>query len=158
MTDHPPPEGYRPCVGLAIVNPAGLIWAGERMDAPGAWQMPQGGIDPGEGIEEAGLRELTEETGLVPGAVTLTGRTADWITYDLPPQIAARLWKGRYKGQAQVWLSLLYPGPDEAVDLSVHEQEFSRWDWLTASALMERIVPFKREVYGRALSQLGLSP
>ena len=157
MTDLPsPPDGYRPCVGLAITNADGLIWAGERLDAPGAWQMPQGGIDAGEGIEEAGLRELTEETGLEPGAVTVAGRTPDWITYDLPPEIAARLWKGRYAGQAQIWLHLAYPGPDAAVDLTLHDQEFSRWTWLDPAALMERIVPFKREVYARALSELGL--
>ena len=156
MTEHPdPPEGYRPCVGVAVVK-GGLVWAGERSDAPGAWQMPQGGIDPGETPEQAALRELTEETGLRPDAVTVAAATPGWLTYELPPEIAAKLWRGRYRGQAQRWFRLAYDGPDEAVDLDVHHREFDRWTWLSPAALLERIVPFKRAVYAQALSALRL--
>ena len=158
MTDTPPPDGYRPCVGLALTNPAGLLWAGERIGQPGAWQMPQGGMDPGETAEEAGLRELREETGLRADSVRLIGRTTGWLTYDLPPEIAARMWKGRYVGQAQIWLHLTYDGPDSAVDLDHHEKEFETWDWLDAKTILDRIVPFKRDIYERALSRLSLWP
>jgi putative (di)nucleoside polyphosphate hydrolase len=61
MTDLP----YRPCVGVTLINPAGLIWAGRRLDSTAdAWQMPQGGIDDGEKPRAAALRELWEETGI----------------------------------------------------------------------------------------------
>ncbi|NNJ67358.1 MAG: NUDIX domain-containing protein, partial [Boseongicola sp.] len=53
---------YRPCPGVVLVNQNGLIFTGERVDTPGALQMPQGGIDKGETIENAALRELEEET------------------------------------------------------------------------------------------------
>ena len=56
---------YRPYVGLMILNPAGRVFAGQRLDNPEpAWQMPQGGIDAGETPLEAAYRELEEETGI----------------------------------------------------------------------------------------------
>jgi len=43
---------YRPCVGVMLVNAQGEVFVGQRIDNPGpAWQMPQGGIDPGESVE-----------------------------------------------------------------------------------------------------------
>ena len=47
-----------------LVNAAGLVFVGQRNGAPGpAWQMPQGGIDPGEGPVQALHRGAREETG-----------------------------------------------------------------------------------------------
>ena len=109
------PTAYRPCAGVCLTNPGGLIWVGERMSHPGAWQMPQGGIDPGETPRDAALRELREETGLEPRAVTLRAALAEPVSYDLPEDLVGKLWKGRYKGQSQHWFHMLYDGPDEAV-------------------------------------------
>ena len=149
---------YRRNVGVCLLNPAGLIWAGERLDNPGAWQMPQGGVDPGEADEAAAFRELAEETGIPPSAVTVLDRTDDPVRYDLPPELRARLWKGRYRGQAQHWFLMRYDGPDDAVDLDAYEREFSRWRWIGAAELLGLIVPFKRDVYLTVLDRFGLSP
>ncbi|MBM9596194.1 RNA pyrophosphohydrolase [Roseitranquillus sediminis] len=138
---------YRPCVGVVLANPAGLVFAGERLDTPGAWQMPQGGIDAGEAPSDAALRELREETGLSPEAVALEAETPDWISYDLPDDLIGRVWGGRYRGQRQKWFLMRYGGPDSAVDLAAHEVEFGRWRWMAPADLMEHIVPFKRDVY-----------
>ena len=109
---------YRPCVGVVLLNPAGLVFAGQRIDNPTpAWQMPQGGIDDGESPETAALRELGEETGLAPASVEILGRTPEWLTYDLPHEIVPRIWKGRYRGQKQKWFLLRYLGRDEQIDL-----------------------------------------
>src|SRR5687768_11544296 len=54
---------YRACVGIALFNRDDKVFVGERVDNPGAWQMPQGGIDDGETIEQAFFRELREEVG-----------------------------------------------------------------------------------------------
>ena len=137
----------RPCVGVCLTNPAGLVFAGERVDTPGAWQMPQGGIDKGESPLAAALRELIEETGLAPSAVTVEAEAPDWIDYELPPDLLGRVWKGRYRGQTQRWFLMRYDGPDEAVDLNAHEVEFSRWRWMMSADLLDAIVPFKRQVY-----------
>ena len=137
----------RPCVGVCLANTAGLVFAGERIDTPGAWQMPQGGIDNGETAREAALRELTEETGLLPESVLVEAEAPGWIDYELPVELVGRVWKGRYRGQSQRWFLMRYHGPDAAVDLTVHQVEFSRWRWMAPDEVLDAIVPFKREVY-----------
>lgn len=137
----------RPCVGVVLANASGRVFAGERIDTPGAWQMPQGGIDQGESPRQAALRELAEETGLAPGAVSVEAEAPDWIDYDLPPDLIGKVWKGRYRGQTQRWFLMRYDGPDAAVDLALHEVEFARWQWMRPDDLLDAIVPFKRAVY-----------
>ena len=139
---------YRPNVGLMILNPAGRVFAGRRIDNPGpAWQMPQGGIDDGETPREAALRELVEETGIPESAVELLAEAPDWITYDLPPALVPKLWKGRYRGQMQRWFLLRFTGEDSIIGIATEHPEFSEWAWLEPAVLVERIVPFKRDVY-----------
>jgi putative (di)nucleoside polyphosphate hydrolase len=143
---------YRPCVGVVLANVDGLIFTGERIDTPGAWQMPQGGIDAGETSGEAALRELLEETGVPARLVEMVAETDDWITYELPAHLVGKLWKGRFRGQKQKWVLLAFSGTDEDVDIVQPHQEFARWRWSPANEVLRDIVPFKREVYARVLS------
>ena len=139
---------YRMGAGVVLSNPDGLICAGQRIDNPGpAWQMPQGGIDKGETPREAALRELTEETGVSADLVEVMAETPDWITYELPPEILGRIWKGKYGGQKQKWFALRFLGSDSAVQIATEHPEFDRWQWMRAADLVENIVPFKRALY-----------
>lgn len=148
---------YRPCVGVMLTNSDGLIFAGERIDTPGAWQMPQGGIDKGEAPRDAALRELWEETGASAEHVTITAETAGWIRYDLPDHLIGKLWKGKYRGQDQKWFRMALTAPDTVIDITRPPREFARWQWMTPDALLDAIVPFKRKVYEQVLSELASS-
>ncbi|SFD70897.1 RNA pyrophosphohydrolase [Roseivivax sediminis] len=139
---------YRPCVGVMLCNAGGEVFVGQRSDmAEHAWQMPQGGIDPGEAPREAALRELREETGVTPDLVTVEAETEGWIAYDLPQDLVPRIWKGRFRGQEQKWFLMRFHGRDDQIDIAAEHEEFSAWRWLPVEELEGAIVPFKRAVY-----------
>ena len=134
-----------------LFNRDGDVFAARRIDTEGdAWQMPQGGIDPGETPEQAALRELAEETGTANARIL--AEHPRWLTYDLPPDLSARLWGGRYRGQAQRWFALRFLGADSEFDLAAHDREFIAWRWTAIETLPELIVPFKRAVYHQVVA------
>ena len=142
---------YRPCAGVVLINGNGLIFAGQRIDMPGAWQMPQGGIDAGEDVRTAALRELVEETGVTPDKVQVLSETPGWVHYDLPPELLGKVWKGRYGGQRQKWVLMRFLGEDADIRIDTDHPEFQEWRWMPAAVLLESIVPFKRRVYEEVL-------
>lgn len=142
---------YRPCAGVVLINGNGLIFAGQRIDMPGAWQMPQGGIDKGEDPRQAALRELVEETGVTADKVEVLGETPGWVYYDLPPELLGKVWKGRYGGQRQKWVLMRFLGEDADICIDTDHPEFQEWRWMPAGELLESIVPFKRGVYEEVL-------
>jgi len=144
---------YRPCVGIALINAEGLVFAGRRKDNfPEAWQMPQGGIDDGETPRTAALRELWEETGVTADLVQPVAKTHHWITYDLPPELTGKIWGGKYRGQRQKWFLYRFTGTDEQINIETAHPEFSAWRWVDADALVQGIVPFKRAVYEQVVA------
>ena len=146
-----PPAGYRANVGIVLVNAAGEIFVGRRRDTQDAWQMPQGGIDRGETVRAAAARELAEETGT--DKAEALAETPGWLTYELPANLARRLWGGRYRGQAQKWVLMRFTGTDGDIDLFRHKpHEFDAWRWAQAPDLLASIVAFKRPVYERVLT------
>jgi putative (di)nucleoside polyphosphate hydrolase len=137
---------YRPCVGVMLLNQKGEVFVGRRIDREAeAWQMPQGGIDPGEEPVTAVFRELREEIGT--DKARILAETPDWLTYDLPPQLVGRVWSGRYRGQRQKWFALRFVGRDDEIDLNTGHPEFEAWRWVDIDALPGLIVPFKRAIY-----------
>ena len=146
-------SAYRPNVGVVLFNAAGQVWLGRRAKTPEPWnwQFPQGGVDEGEDLEAAALRELQEETGV--RSVELLGRTGGWIVYDFPEGMGGpKAWKG-FKGQKQVWFAFRFTGEDSEFDLAAHgEPEFDAWRWGALEEAPELIVPFKREVYQQVVA------
>jgi putative (di)nucleoside polyphosphate hydrolase len=154
---------YRPCVGVLVLNRAGLAFMGRRIEGPEhidathAWQMPQGGIDKGEEPWPAALRELHEETNI--RSVERLGEIADWLQYDIPREIVGQAWKGKYRGQTQKWFALRFTGDEGEIDLAhpagAHEPEFSAWRWEAMQNVPNLVVPFKRAVYERVVREFA---
>ena len=156
---------YRPCVGVMLVNAEGLVFIGRRRNkrqpehvAPGhEWQMPQGGIDPGEDPDVAAWRELHEETNV--RSVSMIAEAPDWYSYDLPNDVARKSWRGGYRGQTQKWFALRFTGDDSEIDIHDpgpgHKPEFDAWRWEKIERLPELIIPFKRQVYENVVADFA---
>lgn len=147
---------YRPCVGVMLMNAKGAVFVGQRMDRfTEAWQMPQGGVDKGEDPRDAAYRELWEETGVTAELVELVTETENWLPYDLPQDLVGKIWKGKYRGQEQKWYLMRFLGRDDQVNIDTEHPEFSKWRWQEADMLVEKIVPFKRDVYVQVLAEFA---
>ncbi len=144
---------YRPAVGMMLLNAENKIFVGQRIDSKdAAWQMPQGGIGPTEDTDQAMLRELQEEIGTRNVEIIVKSKT--WYKYDLPPELAGRLWKGKFKGQKQIWYALRFRGKDKDINIHTYHPEFRAWKWIDKSELLDLIIPFKRDLYAHVLNDL----
>ncbi len=155
---------YRRCVGVMVLNRAGLVWAGRRIRSsdseldeaePQLWQMPQGGIDKGEEPLPAAYRELYEETGMT--SVTLLAEASRWIDYDLPDNVLGKALKGKYRGQTQRWFAFRFEGDESEIAINPppggHSAEFDAWGWKPMAELPALIVPFKRKTYEAVVAE-----
>ena len=139
---------YRPAAGVMLLNREGKVWVGQRLDSTlEAWQMPQGGLDPGEEAEDGALRELEEETGIPRDKVEIVARAPEQLLYDLPDDLIGKVWKGKWRGQRQTWFLMRFTGEDADVNLQTPEPEFRACKWAEPQALPDLIVPFKRGLY-----------
>jgi putative (di)nucleoside polyphosphate hydrolase len=155
---------YRRCAGTMVLNTAGLVFIGRRSGGPEhtdeahVWQMPQGGIDPGEDPWPAALRELYEETSI--RSVERLSEVDDWLSYDIPRDLAGQAWSGKYRGQTQKWFALRFTGDDSEINIlspggGVHKPEFIAWKWEPMTNLPGLVVPFKRLVYERLVEEFA---
>lgn len=141
---------YRPCVGLALFNAEGKVFVGERIDSPGAWQMPQGGVDPGEDIHTAAFRELQEEVGTQTADILEISE--ELLRYEFPPDLPNAYLRENFRGQEQTWVALRYTGKDADINLNAHDPaEFQAWQWVDLEQIVDLIVPFKRDLYRQVI-------
>ncbi|MDB5690914.1 MAG: pyrophosphohydrolase [Sphingomonas bacterium] len=147
---------YRPAAGIMLINSENKVFVAQRLDSTlEAWQMPQGGLDEGEDPEAGALRELEEETGIPPALVEVLARSSGELLYDLPSDLAGKLWKGRFRGQRQIWFLCRFLGRDDQIDIDTPEPEFRAWRWVAPDELPALIVPFKRRLYEDVLAQFA---
>ena len=150
-------DRYRRGVGVMLLNRESKVFVGARIDnTDDAWQMPQGGIDEGDGDEwAAALRELEEETGIPKSLVERLGAAPERLKYDLPADLRSKLWGGKYVGQDQDWFLARFLGTDADVNIATAHPEFREWKWVEPERLPELIVPFKRDLYRRLLREFS---
>lgn len=149
----PDTEFYRAGAGAVIVNAAGEILVLERSDVPGAWQLPQGGIEPGEEPEATARREASEETGIPEASLEPLGRHPQPLAYELPP---ARRTPKTGRGQVHHWFFFRFMGSEETIDPGPGG-EFRAWRWVGVTDLPAIASPFRRPVYeALARSAAGL--
>ena len=147
-------DGYRPNVAIIVANSNGSVLWAKRIGQE-AWQFPQGGIKSSESPEDALYRELHEEVGLTHEHVEVVGATKGWLRYKLPKRLL-RGNKSSFVGQKQKWFLLKMLAADDAVSFQHSKSpEFDRWQWVSYWYPLGQIVPFKQDVYRRALKELA---
>lgn len=151
----PAHKSYRKGVGVVLINDQNKVFVAERLDSPGAWQMPQGGIDPGEEPIEAMQRELQEETSIPSEMIDILAQSVDWFHYDFPSQIRHKIMGGRYVGQEQKWFAARFMGDDALVNLATEHPEFTRWQWVLPQQVPKLIVPFKQPLYQKIMAEFS---
>lgn len=154
------PLPYRPNVGAVLFNQAGLVLIARRADMPnaegsaGGWQLPQGGVDEGEDLRVAVLRELAEEIGT--NKAEIIAEHPEWLTYDFPPELQRMRMAQKYRGQRQRWFALRFTGVDGDIKLDADPHpEFDAWRWARIEELPALAVSFKRAIYEELVREFG---
>lgn len=143
---------YRECVVAVIKNEQNLYLAGERSGQSGAWQFPQGGIDPGESEECTLLRELKEELGCSDVEILTKGSFT--VQYDFPQNIDAPITR-KYSGQRQRWFLVKFSENGQP-DLSNSDHEFQDISWMSLDMILSKIISWKKDAYMKGLKSIGL--
>ena len=145
---------YRPAAAVMLLNADNKVFVAQRIDSSlDAWQMPQGGLDPGEDARAGALRELEEETGIGPHLVSIIAQASRELLYDLPADMTGRIWGGKYRGQRQSWFLARFHGSDADINLDTEHPEFNAFQWVDPWFLPDLIVPFKRQLYEEVLAE-----
>lgn len=147
---------YRNGVGAMVINDQKKIFVGKRIDNnSNAWQMPQGGIDSGEDEDDAVYRELFEETGMPSHNLKIIKKSSKYFYYNLPYKLQKKFWGGKYLGQKQRWYLLEFCADDSLININSETPEFSEWQWVEKTILIDLIVNFKKELYRDILKEFA---
>ena len=140
-------------VGIILLNHENKVFVGKRIDNPkNFWQMPQGGVDTGENLYEAALRELEEETSIK--TVAYMKEIKGFTTYHLPDHLLGIIWKGKYKGQKQKWFIVKFNGHEKEININTNKPEFLEWKWINVENLTDIVVNFKLHVYKKIQKEI----
>jgi putative (di)nucleoside polyphosphate hydrolase len=135
---------------MVVLDGRGRVLALERSAVPGAWQLPQGGIEGDEEPGDALWRELREETGLTADDVHVVAELPEWVGYELPAEYRSPK-TGR--GQVHKWFLLRADADDPPVRMdTMPGAEFRAWRWVDLAELAGQTVAFRQPVYRRLVA------
>ena len=143
---------YRRNAGIVVFNKQHRVLLCKRNDVADSWQFPQGGIEDGETVADAALRELREETSLTD--VRLIKSLDVPARYTFPPEIitAMRARGINNVGQDIYWSFVYFDGDEAQINLQTAEPEFSEYRWDTMQNACRLIIDFKKDAYLKAQS------
>lgn len=143
---------YRPNVAILLVRDDGKLLICERMKVKGAWQFPQGGVDRGETLEEALLREVREEVGLTPESYEVVEMKGGY-RYLYPPEIKQKKKRrGWFDGQEQTYYLCRLTDKEAVIDVNQQPREFRTYKWIDPAEFQLDWLPgFKQEVYRKVM-------
>ena len=140
-------------VGVIILNKNNQVFVAKRKDNPiNKWQMPQGGVNPGESYLSAMKRELYEETSIK--SIEILKEINGFFEYELPDNLVGIIWKGKFRGQRQKWFITKFTGNENEINLRTKHPEFIEWKWILPNELPNVIVYFKKNLYLNLLGNL----
>lgn len=134
---------YRLNVAAILRNGAGKILIGERVDRPGSWQFPQGGVDEGETLAQALARELQEEISVAPAAYKiLLSKGPYFYVFGNGKTV-----KG-FQGKEQHYFLAEFTGDPGSIDVETEHPEFRAVRWVEPGEFEPGWLPkMKRGVY-----------
>jgi len=133
-------------VGIVLLNKENNIFVAKRIDnRKNFWQMPQGGVNVGESYVNAAKRELEEETNVK--STKIIKKLDGWFNYNLPKNLIGKIWKGKYRGQKQIWFVMKFLGNDKEINIKTEHPEFLKWKWIEVNKITDLVVDFKLNIY-----------
>lgn len=135
-------DSYRQCAAIAVFR------ATEELQADGqpvyellilhkprkrdAWQLPQGGVEAGESVQQAALRELKEEASI---AVTPLGLSKECYQYDFPKSYR-RFRPDHVCGQC---VRFMFGLKENSLPIHVDGKEIDAYAWIQPSELRKYV-------------------
>ena len=141
---------FRRCASAVVVRPSSVLSDMEvllvhKPRKKDAWQLPQGGIEEGETIEQAAVRELHEEAGIVARAVRVSDKT---YQYEFPASYR-RFRPDSVCGQIIHFIYAELQPPEQTV--TVDNNEIDDYVWAPVAHIGDYIT---RQEYKQLIEQL----
>jgi putative (di)nucleoside polyphosphate hydrolase len=132
-------KSYRPVAVVLVENTRRQVLLVQSAKNSDWWGLPQGGIEQGECLIDAAIRELEEETGI-------TSESVEYILDCGTNYIDIPKWEHRDGFQKGKWYFYLhFGGCKPEVNIKLKSDELSAYKWLHPSEAVEQLSTVNEE-------------